>query len=343
MVRARRAASVALLFGNLALLIPSLVSAWLCEDPDTYYASAAGLSGAALQTELTSIIRKEYFSVFYSRAWDAISVLDETAPGSGRVRLIYADTTGPVQEGCPNNDCVWTREHLWPQSYGVDPNDRDNGPSYSDLFNLYATVRQANTDRSNDIYEQITDSSGNCLPAYEGCEVPGHESSAADTAEFDNTYWQPPANVRGDIARALMYMQVRYDGTETNTADLNLVEEPPETSTNTEPSTRVFGKLSTLLQWHCDDPVDDVERARNDAICKDWQRNRNPFVDNPSYVQSIFPTPAQVPSCYSDGAPPSGTPVAVGEDSAAASLAGQGLATIAAATTALLVVLVAAW
>jgi hypothetical protein len=104
-----------------------------------------------------------------------------------------------------------TRKHIRAQSYGVDPYDKNSGPSFSDLFNLYATSNASNSDRSNDIFDQITDdTTGACLPAYSEpkCEVPAHKSTSKTTAEWSNLVWQPPADRRGDIARAMFYMQV---------------------------------------------------------------------------------------------------------------------------------------
>mmetsp|Transcript_32803 Transcript_32803/g.80016 ORF Transcript_32803/g.80016 Transcript_32803/m.80016 type:complete len:341 (-) Transcript_32803:139-1161(-) len=279
-------------------------AAWLCEDTSTYYKSLEGLEGDALESAMVAVIKQEYKSLSYRSAWESLSDLDVTA--NGEVRLIYSDGTAPTQTACPNNECVWTREHIWPQSYGVDPEDRDSGPSYSDLHNLFPVIKEANTDRSNDLFAQITTATGECLPGFPDCQVPAHSSSSATTAEWDNQYWQPPKEKRGDIARVMFYMKVRYDGKdEPNTADLDLVEDPPLKASNDEPSTRVFGKLSALLQWHCDDPVDDTERARNDKICRDYQHNRNPFVDRESLVESLFNNQSEAlpPSCFGQAAP----------------------------------------
>ena len=61
------------------------------------------------------------------------------------------------------------------------------------------------------------------------------------------------------------------------------------------------GKLSVLLQWHAQDPVDAKEMARTNAIFS-YQGNRNPFVDHPEWVDCIFsgqcnggPSGARVP------------------------------------------------
>ncbi|PGT54898.1 hypothetical protein COD86_26890 [Bacillus cereus] len=54
---------------------------------------------------------------------------------------------------------------------------------------------------------------------------------------------------------------------------------------NTSP---YMGKLSLLLQWHEQDPVDNFERRRNEIIYMKYQQNRNPFIDHPQWVQQIW-------------------------------------------------------
>lgn len=94
--------------------------------------------------------------------------------------------------------------------------------------------------------------------------------------------FQPPASVRGDIARALFYMAVRYDGDavqDPGTRDLELSDSP-------DASWGYMGVLSVLRAWHEADPVDDVERLRNGLVCGQ-QGNRNPFIDHPEWVADI--------------------------------------------------------
>lgn len=91
-----------------------------------------------------------------------------------------------------------------------------------------------------------------------------------------------PPPLRGDYARTLFYMAVRYQGRDSSlTPDLELVPGKPEKKTPH------LGGLCLLLDWHQTDPVSDLERRRNDRIY-DWQGNRNPFVDHPEFATDIW-------------------------------------------------------
>ncbi len=94
------------------------------------------------------------------------------------------------------------------------------------------------------------------------CVSPAHSEAAADT-EKDTKSFLPPASHRGDVARAILYMDLRYDGDEPDTVNL-VVSDCPE---NVPVGSAGMGYLSQLLQWHMDDPPDEGERIRNDEIC----------------------------------------------------------------------------
>jgi len=90
--------------------------------------------------------------------------------------------------------------------------------------------------------------------------------------------------VKDDIARALFYMDVRYEPGTTGEPDLVLTE-----ATGTIASTTNFmGRLRILLAWHAADPVDAAERRRNDVVFERYQQNRNLFVDRPEFVRLVF-------------------------------------------------------
>lgn len=79
----------------------------------------------------------------------------------------------------------------------------------------------------------------------------------------------------------IFYMDVRYEG---DSGELDL-EVNNRVSNGSAP---YHGKLSTLIEWHNLDPVDDLERQRNDIIYNDYQHNRNPFIDHPEWVEEIW-------------------------------------------------------
>ena len=90
----------------------------------------------------------------------------------------------------------WNREHLWPNSYGIN----GLGPAFSDLHNLRAEDWSVNSSRGTKFYA-VSDH----LDAH--YRMPAHPE--APLASTDTDSWEPPAAVKGDIARALFYMTVR--------------------------------------------------------------------------------------------------------------------------------------
>ena len=89
------------------------------------------------------------------------------------------------------------------------------------------------------------------------------EGSGANKAINGSTYYPGDEHV-GDIARICLYMALRYNF----------------------PLKKV-GKLETFLKWHRQDPVNEFEKRRNNILAQ-YQKNRNPFIDNPQFVEKIF-------------------------------------------------------
>ena len=185
---------------------------YTCTDPATYYSGldASVLGAAALRTNLQALI-SGHDVVSYNDAWAAISVLDADPTNSSRVIGVYSDHSHDAisDRGISTG---WNREHSWPKSYGVGY----SGPDYSDLHALYAADWNVNSARNNLYFDDCPASA---------CTVPAHSEAASDTAK-DATRFQPPASRRGDLARSMFYMAVRYDGSETNTEDLQLADTP---------------------------------------------------------------------------------------------------------------------
>ncbi|KUH38646.1 MULTISPECIES: endonuclease I family protein [Streptomyces] len=226
---------------------------------DTYYANAAGKTGASLKTALHGIIRDQT-KISYSTVWTALKQTDEDPANSANVRLLYS---GASRSKALNGGDVgdWNREHVWAQSHG--DFGTSAGPG-TDLHHLRPADVQVNAIRGNKDFD------------LGGSPVSGAPGSYTDADSFE-----PRAADRGDVARMILYMAVRYEGTD-GWPDL----EPNDTVTNG--SAPYHGRLSVLKRWNDEDPPDAFERKRNEIIYSTYQRNRNPFIDHPEWVEAIW-------------------------------------------------------
>lgn len=164
------------------------------------------------------------------------------------------------------------REHLWPRSYGL-----THAPSLTDLHNIRPADVNVNSARGNKYF-------GECLVGLKHCKQPATKEAARDT-ETDMEIWAPPSRVRGDVARSLMYMAVRYGfHREGEGPSLHLSDSPSMAK-------RAMGLLSILMEWNELDPPSREETLRNERVCKLYQHNRNPFIDHPEYAYRIWKRP----------------------------------------------------
>lgn len=155
---------------------------------------------------------------------------------------------GPMK--IPDNNKL-NCEHTWPQSKFTKNFAREM--QKSDLHHLYPTESKANGKRGNYPFAETT---GRTL---KNCS---DSSFGSDINSSSGSYFQPPVEHRGNVARALFYFSVRY-------------------------RLKIDQKQETYLKkWHNADPVDQDEIARNNRI-EEVQFNRNPFIDYPSLVASI--------------------------------------------------------
>jgi endonuclease I len=231
-------------------------------DVANYYAPAFGLTGAALQAALHNII-DDHIVIDYSTIDDVMRVIDQDPADSSAVRLLYSVAN------LPKTSTAWNREHVWPRSDGVG----DEGADYSDIHHLFPCKDTVNSLRSN-------------LPFDESSNLAS--DSFAPESFKDNDSWEPHDRDKGVVARALLYMMVRYDGADVLTSDLLLSDNSSPTGTH--------GMLTTLLAWHKAFPPSDYERARNHAIYSGVnvngviraQGNRNPFIDYPQFADALF-------------------------------------------------------
>ncbi|MGH4117307.1 endonuclease [Clostridium sp.] len=225
----------------------------------TYYALAVGKTGESLKRILNDIISNQT-KISYNAVWDALRYTDQDPNNTNNVILLY---TGRSQSKLTNGGLVndWNREHVFAKSHG--DFGTSTGPG-TDLHHLRPTDVSVNGARGNLDFD-----------------MGGTYNIEATECKSDNDSWEPRDSVKGDIARMIFYMAVRYEG-ENGEVDLELNN---LTSNTTAP---YMGKLSTLLLWNAQDPVDDFERNRNDVIYTKYQHNRNPFIDHSEWANAIF-------------------------------------------------------
>ena len=238
--------------------------------PSGYYSTVQGLSGDNLKTALYNIIKghKEYpYTSTNTDTWDILKETDKDTLNQENVILFYTGwSVNAAQEY--NNGSGWTREHVWAKSRG--DFGTTMGPG-TDAHHLRPVDNSTNSARNNRWFD-------NCSEPYLVSGVPTgcYKSSTS-------WVWQPRDKVKGDVARMIFYMATRYEG-ENGEPDLEVIDYIPADNYTIEP---IHAKLSALLQWNEDDPVDNWERNRNNVVYS-YQHNRNPFIDHPEYVNMIW-------------------------------------------------------
>jgi endonuclease I len=248
----------------MALILASAGFSVLGQIPPGYYDNAAGLSGSTLKAALHNII-DDHTELSYTATTNALKVTDEDPNNSNNVILIYTGWSYPkVEFGNLYNQ--WNREHTWSKSHG---DFGDNPPEGTDLHHLRPCDASVNSAKSNrDFSKGIIEYFDDGVPT--GCYR-------------DNYIWEPRNEDKGDIARMMFYMAVRYEG-DNGEKNLELVS-----YVNSSPDGQpLYGNLDTLIKWHNNDPVSAWEISRNNKIYYQYQANRNPFIDHPEYVDMVW-------------------------------------------------------
>ncbi|MCF8231773.1 MAG: endonuclease [Bacteroidales bacterium] len=256
------------LFTIIAVLIAMQMTAHSQETG--YYNGTDGKTGEELKSSLYDII-KDHKSYDYSLASTVFIESDQDPDNEDNVILVYTGRSHPNDDYGSGGDYI-NREHVWAKSHG---NLDEDPPEGSDFHNLKPADASVNMDKSNLDFDNG-----------------GEQHDEATGCYYDSDSWEPRDEVKGDIARIIFYMATRYEG-ENGEEDLQVVDEV-DTYPNPE-----HGKLSTLLEWNEQDPPDEFERNRNNVIF-DWQQNRNPFVDNPNWVNKIWGDGQAEPVIFDD-------------------------------------------
>lgn len=231
-------------------------------------------TGLALKSELATKIIDTHtnFLTYTPDVWEASRITDLDPNNANNVLLIYgySDTDGNYvtdrsrdkNENGGSSGSDWNREHTYPRSLG-NPNLGSSGPG-SDAHHLRPSDVTMNSNRSN---FRFVEGSGNANSVSNG--------------------WYPGDEWKGDVARMMMYMYLRY-GEQCLPSEVGV-----GSSVNTPDD-----MIDLFLDWNAEDPVSPIEDQRNtyheNTINSNAQGNRNPFIDNPYLATLIWGgTPAQ--------------------------------------------------
>jgi endonuclease I len=233
------------------------------------YAALNGLQGAELKRAVSGIAARGHRPLNYRALWDVLKEADRHPSRPDHVVGIYSRAAIPAQctEGKAPSSCelTWNREHVWPKSKSF---PRREQWAHTDAHHVAAEVVRCNSLRGN-------------LDLGEGGRL--HPECASRRGSGAQATWEPGDAAKGQVARMLMYVAVRYEGDPIGdkTPDLELVTRP------TRDGEAALGNLCVLLRWNQTFPVTQQERERHAAVVR-IQGNRNPFVERPELAQRIW-------------------------------------------------------
>lgn len=227
------------------------------------------VSTSALYTKLAEIMADAHTTMTtYDDTRYLYQYTDCQKSNTSKLTLLYL---GEEVSSTWDGGTTFNREHTWPNSLSNSGSNNSPKGREADIMILYAADPTENSTRNNHPYGE---GSGYYDPLY------GYNGD-------DGTNTKRSLNVRGDVARAILYSYVRY-GTDATYNDGALNYMWAEDG-------GVFQNLDTLLSWMESDPVDTWEMGRNDAV-ESITGTRNVFVDYPELAFLLFDE--RVPSGY---------------------------------------------
>ena len=274
-----------------SLLLLFIFTASFAQAPDGYYANATG-TGYTLKTQLYNIIKDHTVQTyaglyityetsdidnFFEKDGSVLDMYSENPAGTDPYTYSIATAQRCGSSGYAKEGDCYNREHIIPQSIFSEAS-----PMVSDAHFITPTDGEVNGIRSNYPHSVVATATQTTLN--------GSKLGASTTAGYSGLVFEPIDEFKGDIARMYFYFATRYENT---VAGYNY---PMFNNSTSKVFTTAF--LNQLLAWHNQDPVSAREITRNNAIYA-RQNNRNPYIDNPSYVTAVWttePTDTEAPT-----------------------------------------------
>ena len=214
------------------------------------YESLITLSPGALQSSLRTLMTSTHTRITtYNDCRDLVFYVDCESNDTTHATTLYTDYSMTSADWSPAWAC--NREHVWPQSLG----GGDTSGGGADLHHIRPAEKGVNSARGNKPYGEST----------------------------SKGFYEPADHVKGDVARIILYVYVRWNS-DWGATDV----------------TEVFESVDILLAWCELDPVDTWEMGRNEVVER-IQGNRNTFIDYPELAWHMFgrevPEGMVTPSC----------------------------------------------
>lgn len=253
---------------------------------DTYYSGITAEGGTQLLGQLHDLITTTH--TYYTSYSDCkADNAKKTDPGSKSNTVMEFYTHIDIDASKWDVSGGWNREHVWAKS---DSNGLwETSGAGSDLHHIRPAEKDLNNHRGNMKYGEV--GTGGKEEYTSVSNVLGGYSSGSSTSGT----FEPLDNVKGDVARILMYVYTHYNTCSNSVFGGNA-------KTNGNGNSAYFGTINfthivkasnedaakqLLLKWNKLDPVDEIEITRNEAVYA-IEHNRNPFIDNSSYADAIW-------------------------------------------------------
>jgi endonuclease I len=239
--------------------------------PANYYNTAVGKYGAALKTQLCTIVAA-HTERTYAQLWTDFQTTDKRADGYVWDMYSNCSFTFVTQQDAGSggtSECqYYNREHSMPNSWF-----NKEYPMYSDLFHMYPTDKYVNNQRGNNPFGETSSPSKTFIN--------GSKLGASSFSGYSGTVYEPVDEYKGDFARTYFYMVTAYD-------DKVATWVSDQLAGNKYPALSDWSVI-LLLKWNSQDPVSTKETSRNNAVYS-IQGNRNPFIDHPELAEYIWGT-----------------------------------------------------
>lgn len=265
----------------LSISLVSLSLGAFAQAPSGYYTDTTGLTGYALKTRLHNIIKTGHNDQGYGQLYEGYKTTDKDRyyENDGTLLDLYSEKPNGNEytysltnsnDRCGNysneGDC-FNREHTIPQSLF-----NSASPMKNDIHFVIPTDGKVNGQRGNIPYGKVNS------PNWTSTN--GTKRGPNVSGGYSGTVFEPIDEFKGDFARTVFYFATRYQDRISNFSQGNILD-------GTSSRSLQQWQVDLFLEWHHQDPVSQREIDRNNAAYT-YQGNRNPFVDNPAWVDCIW-------------------------------------------------------